>query len=291
MMELLIVIAGIIGLVWFFNRDTSDKNIDYTPPRNRSSSKIFKYKEFSKKSKPKIKFNNSNHKIKTENSKIIKCKSCQQKLRVGKIPAGKSGVVTCPSCNFKNKITVKKNKTTENILNFDGINDAYTGIPINPSKQLYNCGCGVFYHAESYEVIVQENFSQCVACSKTNISAFHSKEDVSINISTPRNHKASVITLVNYRNYLNKVVTFEGEVKKILQSRSGTSYAVMFENKGWTKGFKLVFFRDAVSQYGGSRYIYSLERKKLKVRGLLIKHKTFGYEIIINEKSMIMSVE
>ena len=64
----------------------------------------------------------------------------------------------------------------------------------------------------------------------------------------------------------------------------------MFENKSWTKGFKLVFFRDAVEQYGGPRYIYSLKGKTIKVRGLLIRHQTFGDEIMINERAMVLSV-
>ncbi|MCY1308839.1 hypothetical protein D9M70_588770 [compost metagenome] len=65
----------------------------------------------------------------------------------------------------------------------------------------------------------------------------------------------------------------------------------MFEDKSWAKGFKLVFFRDGARKVGGSQYIKSLAGKSVKVRGLVIKHPKFGYEIIVSEKSMMLSVK
>ncbi|APG27037.1 hypothetical protein A7E78_03830 [Syntrophotalea acetylenivorans] len=65
----------------------------------------------------------------------------------------------------------------------------------------------------------------------------------------------------------------------------------MFEDKSWTKGFKLVFFRTAISRVGGKRFISTLNGKTVKVRGLIVKHQTFGYEIIVSEKSMILSAK
>ena len=65
----------------------------------------------------------------------------------------------------------------------------------------------------------------------------------------------------------------------------------MFENKSWRWGLKLVFFRGVVYSCGGPNYIQSLEGKTVTVRGLLIKHRKFGWEIVINDPSMILSVK
>ena len=40
----------------------------------------------------------------------------------------------------------------------------------------------------------------------------------------------------------------------------------------------------------GKKFIYSLKNKKIKVRGLLVNHETFGWEIIISDKSMILEI-
>ena len=106
-----------------------------------------------------------------------------------------------------------------------------------------------------------------------------------------RDFAPDVVTLSNYRDYVGSVVTFEGYVYGVNESRRGNDFAVMFENKSWVRGFKLVFFRGAVQKVGGSRYIKSLQGKTVRVRGLLIQHERFGYEIIISEKSMILSVK
>ena len=67
-------------------------------------------------------------------------------------------------------------------------------------------------------------------------------------------------------------------------------FAVMFEQASWTKGLKLVFFRGAVGAVGGREFITGLQGRTVRVRGLLIRHPRFGPEIIISERSMILSV-
>jgi len=96
------------------------------------------------------------------------------------------------------------------------------------------------------------------------------------------------VTLQNYKNHVGRVVTFEGVVTKVNESRRGNDFAVMFENKSWKYGFKLVFFRGAVKKVGGKPYITGLQGQRIRVRGLIINHERYGYEIIVSEKSMIL---
>lgn len=171
-------------------------------------------------------------------------------------------------------------------LDLSGLHDAFTGLPLNESLGLHQCqNCKVFYHSESIIVLREANSGQCVACQSTQIRAVSVGKDK----EAGRDFTPDVITLSNYMSHIGSVVTFEAKVVEVKESRRGNDFAVMFENKSWTKGFKLVFFRDAVRKVGGKPYITSLSGKTVRVRGLVVKHPRFGYEIIVSEKSMILS--
>ena len=168
------------------------------------------------------------------------------------------------------------------------LRDAFTGEPLKAERGLYRCGkCSVFYHTESYNVLVSENRGGCVACGATGIASVATGSG-----SKPRgqNFDPSVVKLAELRKHIGRVVTFEGYVHNVFQSRRGSDYAVMFENKSWTKGFKLVFMKGAVARCGGGRYVNSLAAKTVRVRGLVVDHHIFGLEILISEPSMILSV-
>lgn len=188
---------------------------------------------------------------------------------------------------FNDNSSKNSKGTLTQSLDISGLNDAFTGAPLQKSLGLYQCqSCQVYYHSESFNILKEANSSQCVACSSTNIinilgSASHAKG---------RNHNPNVVTLSNYKQYVGSVVTFEGYVCKVNESRRGNDFAVMFEDFSWSKGFKLVFFRDAARRVGGASYIKNLSGRKIKVRGLIVNHPTFGYQIIISQKSMILSV-
>ena len=192
-----------------------------------------------------------------------------------------------PNITFKTADSGFTSNTSATTLDLSGLNDAFTGAPLDRSLGLYQCqDCKVYYHTESYEVIKAENNLQCMACSSTRITAISGTSTA----HTGRNHTPDVVTLSNFKDYVGSVVTFEGYVHRVYESRRGNDFAVMFENKRWVEGFKLVFFKGAVRRVGGASYINSLNGKKVKVRGLLINHPTFGYEIIVSQKSMILSV-
>lgn len=164
--------------------------------------------------------------------------------------------------------------------------DALTGAPLLLTLGLYQClRCKVFYQAHSFEVIQSENGGRCVSCLHTEIESVTGRRE-----QRGRNADVTVITLNNYRQYVGHVITFEGQVHKVLTSRRGNDYAVMFEDQTWTRGFKMVVFRGDVDRIGGVRFLSSLVGHQARVRGLLIRHKTFGYEIVVSERAMILGV-
>lgn len=172
------------------------------------------------------------------------------------------------------------------VVDLAGLHDAFTGQPLNKNLGLHQCqSCKVFYHSESITVLVEVNSGQCVSCQSTQIHAVN----VSQKQKSGRDYTPDVITLNNYRDHVGSVVTFEAKVVEVKESKRGNDFAVMFEDKSWVKGFKLVFFRSAVRKVGGQPYISSLSGKTVRVRGLVINHPRFGYEIIVSEKSMILS--
>jgi hypothetical protein len=174
------------------------------------------------------------------------------------------------------------------IPNLSGLRDAVTGTALDASRGLYRCGqCEVFYHAESYELVREENSGRCVACGTVAIVSITVAQ---ANRQSGRNYEAGITTLADYRSKEGQVVIFEGRCVTVLQSRRGSDYAVMFENKSWRRGFKLVVFRGATAQLGGPAFLFSLAGKHVRVRGLIVNHPRFGYEIIVNDRDMILGV-
>ncbi|WP_375687996.1 hypothetical protein [Pseudooceanicola sp. LIPI14-2-Ac024] len=171
----------------------------------------------------------------------------------------------------------------------EGLNDAFTGAPLDRKLGLNQCqSCKVYYHDESLAVLQSENSSLCVSCGSAQIVPLASGKE---GAAKGRNYDPDVITLSDFRSHYNRVVTLEAKVVAVKVSQRGSDYALMFERKSWTKGLKLVFFRGAVNKVGGASYIKGLEGRTVKVRGLLINHQTFGPEIIISERSMILGAK
>lgn len=174
------------------------------------------------------------------------------------------------------------------IAALSGLRDAVTGTALDSSRGLYRCQrCEVFYHADSFELLRQENAARCVACGTPSI--------VSISVAqarqqSGRNYEAGITTLADYRLKVGQVVIFEGRCVCVLPSRRGSDYAVMFEDEPWTRGFKMVVFRGAMARVGGPAFLLGLAGKQIRVRGLIVKHPLFGYEIIVNDRAMILEV-
>ena len=299
-MEFLVLI-GIGLIVWFFffksdDSDNSTRNSSGSLKRNQNDTKHSTSEKTFNVSRNRIQSGSQSSKIKFQNSgfsssenntlKVVNCPNCGTKSRV--TSAGNIRV-TCPSCS--NRFDVLKASLPDLATNLDGINDAFTGVPIDQSGVVHACSCGVFYQGASFELLQSENSSNCIACGKSNISLYSRTRQADPGKVGPRNYNPNSVTLRDYHKFINQVVTFEGLVHTVNVSKRGSDYAVMFENKSWAKGFKLVFFKGAVRKVGGPNFVKSLKGKHIKVRGLVIKHATFGYEIIINDRAMILEID
>ena len=170
----------------------------------------------------------------------------------------------------------------------EGLHDAFTGAVLDPARGLHQCSnCKVYYHAESVAVLTEANAGRCVACGISSVVALTEAQAAT---SKGRDYSPDVVTLANYHHHFDRVVTFDGLVRSVRSSRRGGDYAVMFEDKSWAQGLKLVFFRGAVRKVGGPRFVEGLQGHHVRVRGLLIRHDRFGPEIVISEAGMILEV-
>lgn len=197
-----------------------------------------------------------------------------------------------PTGYSRNPITFNtvNNSSPKEFTNKDieGLQDAYSGEKLNLTKGIIQCSsCKVFYHKSSFLVLQQENSSQCVSCS----SILRDQKYQGSTTTDGVNFNPTAVTLNNFKDHVGSVVTFQGRVVAIRESRRGGDFALMFENKSWRWGFKLVFFGGDIRSCGGAQFIQSLQGKMITVRGLIIKHRKYGYEIIISERSMIMDIQ
>ncbi|HOW43505.1 MAG TPA: hypothetical protein PLF03_07545 [Candidatus Omnitrophota bacterium] len=194
------------------------------------------------------------------------------------------------SSSQKIKFVTTEAKGGKAVLNEDlsGLVDAFTGALLDKSRNIFQCSrCKVFYQEESFKLLQEENSGRCVSCSSTHTIGVVIGNRFEVKGKNP---EVGVITLSSYRQYEGRVITFEGSVLNVKQSRRGGDYAVMFEDRSWKDGLKMVVFRRDVQRVGGDSFILNLYGKRVKIRGLLIDHHRFGYEIIVAERSMILSI-
>jgi hypothetical protein len=165
--------------------------------------------------------------------------------------------------------------------------DALTGAPLEPNSGLYQCRrCKAFYQGDSYDVIQNHNGNKCVACLHTDIGNVVGRLQV-----RAANTAADTVTLHDYRQFVGQVISFQGCVHAVRRSRKRTAFAIMFEDAPWTRGFKLVVLKENVRTVGGPSFLLGLAGHNVKIRGLLIHHKLFGYQVVVTGPGIILSIE
>ncbi len=168
-----------------------------------------------------------------------------------------------------------------------GVRDALTGQPLRPAPGLHRCTrCHVFYQASSAGFIQRENGGCCAGCGSVSVFPVNHSHGSEQRPSD----RTEITTLTNYRSRVGEVVIFEGRCVRVLPSRSGTAFAVMFENGEWTEGFKLVIRTEFVASVGGADYIRSLAGKTIRVRGPITHSSAFGYEMTVTTHAMMLDV-
>jgi hypothetical protein len=196
-----------------------------------------------------------------------------------------------PKIKFKgtSNYSHKGGSHSTSLLDISGLHDAFTGVALNRALGLFQCTkCKVFYHQGSIDVLAEHNHEKCVSCQSNSIVAVSSRSKTQ---TRGKDYSPNVVALGNLAGHEGSVITFEGRVCKVIESRRKGDYAAMFEDKSWSKGFKLVFFRGNANAVGGEAYIRTLTGKIVKVRGLLVKNAIFGHQIIASEKTMILDVK
>jgi hypothetical protein len=169
------------------------------------------------------------------------------------------------------------------------VRDAITGQPLRPALGLHRCmRCHVFYETASVECIQRENGGRCISCGNASVSPVNGA--AAGEQSASGDPDADITTLDNYRQRVGQLVVFEGRCVRVLPSRSGAAYAVMFEHGTWTEGFKLVIRTGFVTHVGGDDFIRSLAGRTVRARGVIAHSSVFGYEITITTRSMILGV-
>ena len=131
----------------------------------------------------------------------------------------------------------------------------------------------------------RENEGRCVSCRGTDIRPIATASG-----AAGRNATVTDISLANYAAFEGQIITFRGSVKRVNVSQRGSDFALMFEDRSWTKGFKMVVFRSDVPKVGGADFLSGLHGRQLRIRGLLVKHDVFGYEIIVSDRAMILEI-
>jgi hypothetical protein len=169
------------------------------------------------------------------------------------------------------------------------VRDAITGQPLRPAMGLHRCmRCHVFYETASVECIQRENGGRCISCGSAAVSPVNGVPTGEQSASGDPD--ADITTLDTYRQRVDQLVIFEAHCVRVLPSRSGTAYAVMFEHGTWTEGFKLVIRTGFVAHVGGDDFIRSLAGRTVRARGVIVHSPVFGYEITITTRSMILGV-
>lgn len=208
-------------------------------------------------------------------------------------------IISCRKCGSRNRVRIHR----QDIIPLCGkchagledalapadllkdINDALTGEQIDPGKEVYQCRkCRVYYHGSSLEILKEMNYGNCVSCGSKSMAKVESLKEHKRGV----NARPSAITIDNYRDFIGRVVTFEGYVPKV--EISGKSYSVMFENKPWREGLKMLVLRQYVDLLGGADFLRGLQGKILRVKGLLTRHPEYGDEILVVDRTMILDI-
>ncbi len=212
-------------------------------------------------------------------------------------PSGLTGAPKRPIV-FRDLQPEQRSVTADDVAD---VVDAFTGEGLKPALGLFQCfQCEVYYHRASVETLKAENGGQCVACLSISIRpvtltsphrGFRSATaEPPVRATLPAEEPGGPVTLINFREHVGRVVSFEGFVPRVLASPKGRHFAIMFQNRKWSQGFKAVVLRTDLAAVGGEPFVRNLEGRTIRIRGLVQQHEEFGHQIVLSERGMIEDI-
>jgi hypothetical protein len=194
-----------------------------------------------------------------------------------------------------------------------GIEDAFEHTPLEPGERIAYCRYDrVAYHLSTWEFLRKENGGRCCSCGRSGTIQLFTLPGPAGKQSLPapaapvyRGKPASpawqgsgqeIIGLENVYEYIGQAVVVEAQVYEVYKTMSTGTYFVRFSERqaGDTpfSGFKLVIFSGYESEWsraGLSPRLYA--GRRIRVRGLIQAHPTWGIEILVNSPRLIQILE
>jgi hypothetical protein len=179
-----------------------------------------------------------------------------------------------------------------------GLNDPYTLTPLAPGERIEYCtNCHLGYHLATVAMLREGNRGACVGCMQPGRwRVFILPGGDGLVTELPAVAPVASDTLVRLDkiwDYVGHIVTFEGFVHRVQQSRSSATWFVVFEPKrNPLEAFRLVIYnRYSKNWLDEGIDINSYSGKVIRVRGLIRVDPNYGIQMLINQPGVITIVD
>jgi len=159
------------------------------------------------------------------------------------------------------------------------------------------CGrCCVGYHAETADFLRQANEGKCVSCQRSDRMAVVVLPGAGRAAGGPAETAAvapaagdRLVRLDKIWDHAGQIVTFEGFVHQVYQSRGSGTWFVKFEQTRIpTEGFRLVIFNSFTKRWTEQGLdIRDYAGQTIRVRGLIRVDPTWGIQMLIDRPDVI----
>ncbi|MFM9108825.1 MAG: hypothetical protein ACKOWF_19240 [Chloroflexota bacterium] len=174
---------------------------------------------------------------------------------------------------------------------FIGVNDPYTLTPLEAGEVVRYCdSCKLGYHASTIDFLLQANDGRCAHCNVPNrwitVELPGGKPEIPVPVpaQAPSQPDGAAVTLAKIWDHVDQIVTFEGYVHTVFQSRSTGTWFVKFEQtRTPLEGFRLVIWSRYTSRWTDRGLdIRAYEGKTIRVRGLIRDDPNYGIQMLID---------
>lgn len=177
-----------------------------------------------------------------------------------------------------------------------GANDPYALTALAAGERVTMCGrCCVGYHAETADFLRQANEGKCVSCQRSDrmsVVVLPGTAAAVVPAETAAVAPAAgdrVVRLDKIWEHAGQIVTFEGYVHRVYQSRGTGTWFVKFERTPRpAEGFRLVIFNGFTKRWTAQGLdIRDYEGQTIRVRGLIRVDPVWGIQMLIDRPDVI----